>query len=172
MKIDKINWRTSFLSVMKMKSIFLYTAFCWPHSCWRWFKLGSPSKLGPAMHIIVGFAVAVILFEGGMNLRISRIRREQTVIRVLITIGALISMIGGTLATKFILNWDWRSAILFGTLIIVTGPTVISPLVRRIRMDHGVSTVLEAEGILLDAIGTIVAIVTWRLPSVPRVFPF
>ena len=96
----------------------------------------------PAMHIIVGFAVAVILFEGGMNLRISRIRREQTVIRGLITIGALISMIGGTIATKFILNWDWRSAILFGTLIIVTGPTVISPLVRRIRMDHGVSTVL------------------------------
>ena len=96
-----------------------------------------PASLGPAMHIIVGFAVAVILFEGGMNLRISRIRREQTVIRGLITIGALISMIGGTIATKFILNWDWRSAILFGTLIIVTGPTVISPLVRRIRMDHG-----------------------------------
>ena len=92
-----------------------------------------PSSLGPALHIIVGFAVAVILFEGGMNLRISRIRREQNVIRGLITIG-------GALITKFILNWDWRIAILFGTLIIVTGPTVISPLLRRIRMDHGVST--------------------------------
>ncbi|MBO62552.1 MAG: hypothetical protein CMG33_03400 [Candidatus Marinimicrobia bacterium] len=92
-----------------------------------------PSSLAPALHIIVGFAVAVILFEGGMNLRISRIRREQNVIRGLITIG-------GALITKFILNWDWRIAILFGTLIIVTGPTVISPLLRRIRMDHGVST--------------------------------
>ena len=116
-----------------------------------------PSSLGPALHIIVGFAVAVILFEGGMNLRISQIRREQTVIRGLITIGALITMIGGSLTTKYILNWDWRSAILFGTLIIVTGPTVISPLLRRIRMDHRISTVLEAEGILLDAI---VAVVT------------
>ena len=126
-----------------------------------------PSSLGPALHIIVGFAVAVILFEGGMNLRISRIRREQNVIRGLITIGALITMIGGALITKFILNWDWRIAILFGTLIIVTGPTVISPLLRRIRMDHGVSTVLEAEGILLDAIGAIVAVVALEVAISP-----
>ena len=126
-----------------------------------------PSSLGPALHIIVGFAVAVILFEGGMNLRISRIRREQNVIRGLITIGALITMIGGALITRFILNWDWRIAILFGTLIIVTGPTVISPLLRRIRMDHGVSTVLEAEGILLDAIGAIVAVVALEVAISP-----
>ncbi|SVA69568.1 uncharacterized protein METZ01_LOCUS122422, partial [marine metagenome] len=126
-----------------------------------------PSSLGPALHIIVGFAVAVILFEGGMNLRISRIRREQTVIRGLITIGALITMIGGSLTAKYILNWDWRSAILFGTLIIVTGPTVISPLLRRIRMDHRVSTVLEAEGILLDAIGAIVAVVALEVAISP-----
>ena len=87
-----------------------------------------PSSLGPALQIIVGFAVAVILFEGGMNLRISRIKREELAIRGLITIGALITLIGGTLAALLILGWDFRTSILFGTLIIVTGPTVITPV--------------------------------------------
>ena len=126
-----------------------------------------PESLGPALHIIVGFAVAVILFEGGMNLRISRIKREESVIRGLITIGALITLVGGTLSTLLFLGWDFRTSILFGTLIIVTGPTVISPLLKRVRIHHGVSTVLEAEGILLDAIGAIVAVVALEIALSP-----
>ena len=126
-----------------------------------------PESLGSALHIIVGFAVAVILFEGGMNLRISRIRREEAVIRGLITIGALITLVGGTLSTLLFLGWDFRTSILFGTLIIVTGPTVISPLLKRVRIHHGVSTVLEAEGILLDAIGAIVAVVALEIALSP-----
>ena len=102
-----------------------------------------PASMGSALQIIVGFAVAVILFEGGMNLRISRIKREQAAIRGLITIGALITLIGGTLSTLLFLGWDFRTSILFGTLIIVTGPTVISPLLKRVRIHHGVSTVLD-----------------------------
>ncbi len=126
-----------------------------------------PASMGSALQIIVGFAVAVILFEGGMNLRISRIKREQAAIRGLITIGALITLIGGTLSTLLFLGWDFRTAILFGTLIIVAGPTVISPLLKRVRIHHGVSTVLEAEGILLDAIGAIVAVVALEIAISP-----
>ena len=126
-----------------------------------------PASMGSALQIIVGFAVAVILFEGGMNLRISRIKREQAAIRGLITIGALITLIGGTLSTLLFLGWDFRTSILFGTLIIVTGPTVISPLLKRVRIHHGVSTVLEAEGILLDAIGAIVAVVALEIAISP-----
>ena len=59
----------------------------------NWIK---PDSLGPGLHILVGFAVAIILFEGGMNLRISRIMRERNAIRGLITIGALCTLIGGT----------------------------------------------------------------------------
>ena len=70
-----------------------------------------PASMGSALQIIVGFAVAVILFEGGMNLRISRIKREQAAIRGLITIGALITLIGGTLSTLLFLGWDFRTAI-------------------------------------------------------------
>ncbi|MBT3945419.1 MAG: hypothetical protein HOC41_03550 [Candidatus Marinimicrobia bacterium] len=126
-----------------------------------------PSTLGPALNIIVGFAVAIILFEGGMNLRLSRIKREQDVIRGLITMGALVTFVGGTIATLILLGWDFRTSILFGTLIIVTGPTVISPLLKRIRIHHGISTVLEAEGILLDAIGAIVAVVALEIAISP-----
>ena len=131
-----------------------------------------PETLGPALNIIVGFAVAVILFEGGMNLRLSRIKRERNAIRGLITIGAFATFAGGVVLTLLLLNWDLRTAILFGTLIIVTGPTVISPLLKRVRIHHGVSTVLEAEGILLDAIGAIVAVVALEIAISPSGLSF
>ncbi len=131
-----------------------------------------PDSLGPGLHILVGFAVAIILFEGGMNLRISRIMRERKAIRGLITVGALCTLIGGTLVTIIFLGWDFRTSILFGTLIIVTGPTVITPLIKRIRVHHGVSTILEAEGILLDAIGAIVAVVALEIAISPSGLSF
>ena len=131
-----------------------------------------PDSLGPGLHILVGFAVAIILFEGGMNLRISRIMRERKAIRGLITVGALCTLIGGTLITIIFLGWDFRTSILFGTLIIVTGPTVITPLLKRIRVHHGVSTILEAEGILLDAIGAIVAVVALEIAISPSGLSF
>ena len=134
-----------------------------------WIK---PDSLGSGLYILVGFAVAIILFEGGMNLRISRIMRERKAIRGLITVGALCTLIGGTLITIILLGWDFRTSILFGTLIIVTGPTVITPLLKRIRVHHGVSTILEAEGILLDAIGAIIAVVALEIAISPSGLSF
>ncbi|HJM47940.1 MAG TPA: sodium:proton antiporter [Candidatus Marinimicrobia bacterium] len=131
-----------------------------------------PSSLGKAMHMIVGFAVAVILFEGGMNLRLSHIKREQQVIRQLITVGALVMAVGGVISSKFIIGWDWRNSILFGVLIIVTGPTVISPLLKRLRFRRSVSTVLEAEGVLLDAIGAVLAVVALEVALSPSGLSF
>ena len=131
-----------------------------------------PSSLGKAMHMIVGFAVAVILFEGGMNLRLNHIKREQQVIRRLITVGALVMAVGGVISSKFIIGWDWRNSILFGVLIIVTGPTVISPLLKRLRFRRSVSTVLEAEGVLLDAIGAVLAVVVLEIALSPSGLSF
>ena len=131
-----------------------------------------PTSIGPGLHILVGFAVAIILFEGGMNLRISRILRERKAIRGLIIKGAIVTLIGGTFITIVVLGWDFRTSILFGTLIVVTGPTVITPLLKRIRVHHGVSTILEAEGILLDAIGAIVAVVALEIAISPSGLSF
>jgi NhaP-type Na+/H+ or K+/H+ antiporter len=118
-----------------------------------------PQILGDTLQSLVGFAVAVILFEGGMNLNLSRMRREAHSIPRLVTVGAATTAVGGALAARWILGWPWIPAALFGTLVIVTGPTVINPLLRRIRVQPKVATVLEAEGVLGDAVGAITAVV-------------
>jgi NhaP-type Na+/H+ or K+/H+ antiporter len=122
-----------------------------------------PANIGDGLHIIVGFAVAVILFEGGMNLRWSRLRHEAGVIQRLVTVGALVTALGGTLAARFVMGWSWTLAVPFGTLVVVTGPTVVTPLLRRIRVRHRVATVLEAEGVLIDAVGAVLAVVALQV---------
>src|SRR5690606_21247350 len=101
--------------------------------------------------------------EGGMNLEIRRLRAEALAIRRLVTFGAVISGLGATLATRLIMGWDWRLSAVFGALMIVTGPTVVTPLVRRLRLKEPVSTILQAEGVLIDPIGALIAVVTLEL---------
>jgi NhaP-type Na+/H+ or K+/H+ antiporter len=126
-----------------------------------------PKSLGPGLQILVGFAVAVILFEGGLNLNLKRLHGEARVIRRLLTVGSLVTAVGGAAACWLLLRWDWRLCVLFGTLVIVTGPTVITPLLRRIRVKHRVETVLEAEGVLIDAVGAVVAAVMLQVVISP-----
>jgi len=118
-----------------------------------------PETMGSALGIITGFAVAVILFEGGLNLKIQRLKRERRAIRQMITIGGAVTVAGGMLTARWLFGWDWRTSVLFGTLVMVTGPTVINPLLRRFKVKRNVSVVLEAEGVLLDAVGAVVAMV-------------
>lgn len=127
----------------------------------------APRMLGAALPQLVSFAVAVILFEGGMHLKMRHFRRRSTAIRRLITWGALITMAGATVAAHYVLKWEWRTAALFGSLVIVTGPTVVTPLVRRFRLIQPVRTVLEAEGILIDSIGAVIAIVALEVALEP-----
>jgi NhaP-type Na+/H+ or K+/H+ antiporter len=117
-----------------------------------------PLSLGSGLYAIVDLAVAVILFEGGLNLQISRLRREQAPIRRLVTVGALVTLFGGALAVRAFFDWSWQQALLFGSLVAVTGPTVIGPLVASLRLRTRVATVLEAEGVLIDPIGAILAV--------------
>ncbi|HEX7181970.1 MAG TPA: cation:proton antiporter [Thermoanaerobaculia bacterium] len=126
-----------------------------------------PAALGASLHDLVGFAVAVILFDGGMSLNLERLRREAQSIRQFVTAGALVTAVGGALAARWILEWNWTTSILFGTLVMVTGPTVITPLLRRIKVAPRVATVLEAEGVLVDAIGAIVAVVALEIAIGP-----
>lgn len=118
-----------------------------------------PESLGSSLNVLIGFAVAVILFEGGINLKFRRLRRSQRSIRQLIIVGGVVTVAGAAVATRLVMQWPWKSAILFGTLVMVTGPTVINPLLKRLKVKRSVSTVLEAEGVLIDAVGAVVAIV-------------
>ncbi len=120
--------------------------------------LVQPATLGPALSMLVSFAVAVVLFEGGLNLDLRRLRREATTIRRLVVLGALITGLGGAVAARFLMGWPWILSLLFGSLVIVTGPTVITPLLRRIKVRRSVATILEAEGVLIDPVGAIIAV--------------
>jgi NhaP-type Na+/H+ or K+/H+ antiporter len=116
-----------------------------------------PATLGGALHDLVGFAVAVILFEGGMNLHAAELRREARSIRQLVTVGSLVTAVGGALAARWILAWGWTT----------TGPTVMTPLLRRIKVQPRLATVLEAEGVMVDALGAIVAVVALEIAIGP-----
>lgn len=131
-----------------------------------------PRALGVGMSAVVGFAVAVILFEGGLNLNLKHLRAQAKPIRRFVTWGALVTAAGGMLAARLAMGWDWRISILFGTLVIVTGPTVITPLLRRIRVKHDIATVLEAEGIFIDAVGATIAVVALEVALAPSTQSF
>jgi NhaP-type Na+/H+ or K+/H+ antiporter len=126
-----------------------------------------PQDLGTGLLTIVELAVAVILFEGGLNLEISRLRRSQQSLRRLVTWGALITMVGAAIAVQHFLDWPWLTAFLFGSLVIVTGPTVVGPLVRKLHLRPRVATVLEAEGVMIDPIGVLVAVLMLELTLTP-----
>lgn len=126
-----------------------------------------PEVLGEALPALVGFAVAVILFEGGMNLNIGRLRQQSGTIQRLVTLGTVVTLIGAALAARYLMDWTWDLAILFGTLVTVTGPTVIAPIVRRIKLKRNLHTILEAEGVLIDPIGAIIAVVALEVVLQP-----
>ncbi len=117
------------------------------------------ANMGAFLPEIVGTAVAIILFEGGLSLRLSQMRRQSKVIINLISSGALITAIGGTLTAHYVLEWSWTLSSLFGSLVIVTGPTVIGPLLRRINVKRNVNSILNAEAVLIDPIGAIISLV-------------
>jgi len=126
-----------------------------------------PRGLGEGLFAIVDLAVAVILFEGGLNLEIRRLRRAQAPIRRLLTWGALVTLAGGASASHLLLDWPWPQALLFGSLVVVTGPTVVGPLIRNLRLRPRVATVLEAEGVMIDPIGAIIAVLLLELTLAP-----
>ncbi|MFI5228838.1 MAG: cation:proton antiporter [Gemmatimonadales bacterium] len=120
--------------------------------------LVQPAALGTGLAVLVKLAVAVILFDGALNLRLADLRGALRDVRNLATIGALVTWLGAGLAARFIAGFSGRLSIVFGALVIVTGPTVVQPLMRRVRVSRRLKTVLEGEAILIDPIGAFLAI--------------
>lgn len=119
-------------------------------------------SLGALFFPIISFAVAIILFEGALTLNWQELRNVASTVRNLLSIGSLVTWFGGTVAAHYILGLNWDLSLLFGALIIVTGPTVIAPLLRNVRPTHNISSVLKWEGILIDPIGATVAVLIFE----------
>ena len=121
---------------------------------------------GEALYYFVSLAIAVILFEGGLTLKRSEIRNVGPVITKLITVGTLVTFLTGGLAAHYVFGLSWKMSFLFSSLIIVTGPTVITPILRNIPLKKDISAVLKWEGILIDPIGALVAVLIYEFISV------
>lgn len=113
---------------------------------------------GELLFDVVNLSVGLILFEGGMTLKLKETKNIGSVIWRLLFFGTFITLIGGTIATHFIMGISYRIAFLFSALIIVSGPTVIGPLLRNIKPNGKINTILKWEGILIDPVGALTAI--------------
>ncbi|OUC16617.1 MAG: sodium:proton antiporter [Alkalinema sp. CACIAM 70d] len=118
-----------------------------------------PSSLGDGLEVIVALLVAIILFEGGFNLRLQDVDRVSSSLRNLVTLGTLITLIGGGMAAHWLSEFPWSISFLYASLVVVTGPTVINSLLKQVEVDRQVSTLLEGEGVLIDPVGAILSVV-------------
>ena len=121
---------------------------------------------GEYLYYFVSLAISIILFEGGLTLKRSEIKNVGPVITKLITLGSAITFFGAGIIAHYIFNLSWNLSFLFSGLIIVTGPTVITPILRNIPLKKDISTVLKWEGILIDPIGALVAVLVFEFISV------
>jgi len=121
---------------------------------------------GEGLYYFVSLAISVILFEGGLTLKRAEISNVGPVITKLITIGTVVTFFGAGVAAHYVFGLSWQISFLFSGLIIVTGPTVITPILRNIPLKKDVSAVLKWEGILIDPIGALVAVLVFEFISV------
>ncbi|CRM32677.1 potassium/proton antiporter [Pseudomonas sp. 31 R 17] len=123
--------------------------------------LDPQEMFGPLLMPLVSLAVALILFEGSLTLHLSEWKEIGSVVHRLVTLGALTTWAVITLATHWLLGFDWMLALLFGTLTLVTGPTVIVPMLRVVRPKASIANILRWEGIVIDPIGALLAVVVY-----------
>lgn len=122
-----------------------------------------PTKLfGGGLTPLVSLAVGVILFEGGLTLRLKEIRGQGGSVFRLVTLGAAVTWGLAALAATLLTGMPWNVAVLFGALVMVTGPTVIGPLLRGVRVTPNVERVLTWEGILIDILGALAALLAYE----------
>lgn len=118
---------------------------------------------GAGLQAIVTVAMALILFEAGLQLHTVDLAKVGRPVRNLVTVGTVVTIAGVALASHLVAGFPWSMALLLGAILSVTGPTVINPLLDRVRVVRRLDTVLRGEGILIDPIGAILAVVVLEL---------
>ncbi|QHS23720.1 sodium:proton antiporter [Virgibacillus sp. MSP4-1] len=131
------------------------------------FLLVNPEQaLGDLYSPIVSLAVAVVLYEGSSSLDIREVKNiSKSVFRV-VTLGAFLAWVAGAVAAHYIAGLSWAVSFVIGGLFIVTGPTVIIPLLRQAKLDPRVAAVLKWEGIIIDPIGPLLALFAYEVIKV------
>ena len=119
--------------------------------------LVQPAVLDVGLRVIVRVAVAVVIFEGGLLLDLHELRRTSRAVAGLVSVGLLITTVLAGLLANVLLGWSWELSLLFGAIVSVTGPTVITPILQKVRVNHRVRATLESESVIADPLGVILA---------------
>lgn len=128
------------------------------------FGLLNPDEfLGELLFPIVSLGVAIILFEGSLTLRFSDIHNVTRIIGNLTSIGVITTWAVMGAAAHYLAGLDWQLSLLFGALVSVTGPTVIMPMIRSIRPTARIANILRWEGIIVDPIGAVLAVLLFEM---------
>ena len=117
---------------------------------------------GTGLQTIVGIAVAIIVFEGAFHLKIERIKEAPQAAIRLVTVGAVIALVGTSIAVKYAFGIPWNLALTIGALLVATGPTVVTPILAVVPVRDRVAAALETEGIVNDVTAAILAIVFFK----------
>ncbi len=129
-----------------------------------------PDELfGELLFPLVSISVAIILFEGGLSLRLNELHNVGKAVRNLTTIGILVTWVLGAVAAYFITGIDFSSAVLLGAILVVSGPTVIIPLIQQVRPTGRVGSIVKWEGIVNDPIGAILAVLVFEVIMVGQI---
>jgi NhaP-type Na+/H+ or K+/H+ antiporter len=117
---------------------------------------------GDMLFPIVSLAVAVILFEGSLTLKFQELREHGKMVRNLLLSGVVVTWLVGTIASRYVVDLSWSIATLFGAIVVVSGPTVIMPLLRSVRPNARIHNILKWEGIVVDPIGALLAVLVFE----------
>ncbi len=117
---------------------------------------------GDLLFPLISLGVAVVLFEGSLTLKLHEIAGLAGVVRNLVSFGALINGAIIALAAHWLLGFAWELAALFGAVVLVTGPTVILPLLRTMRPTANIASILRWEGIIIDPLGALLAVLVFE----------
>ena len=154
-----IAWR------LRLPSILLLLAFGFlagPVSGW----LDPDAMFGELLFPLVSLCVGLILFEGSLGLKFDELADVGGALRSLLSIGVLVTWIVVALSARWILCFDWPIAILLGAMLTVTGPTVVGPLLRHIRPTGRTGPIARWEGIVIDPVGAILAVLVFEAVQV------
>jgi len=127
------------------------------------FEVDPDELLGDTLFPLVSISVALILFEGGLDLPPRELRNTGTVVRRLISVGALVTFIVAAWGAYRIFELPYEPAVVLGAVLVVTGPTVVGPLLRFVRPAGRVGPILRAEGVLIDPIGATAALIAFEI---------
>jgi len=147
------------LSGLPAVVLLLATGLLLGHAGLGWIQ---PDRLGSGLEPLVGLLVSLVLFDGGLNLRLAGRDLQRSVLQ-LVLVRSMLGLAGGAALAHWAAGLPWSVALIFGAIALATGPTVVNPLVRQMRLSPFLAMVLEAEGLILEPVSAVLALLLLQL---------